>query len=136
MKKLKIVFAFVSFFIFLSCSTIVDGNSDLHPDFKIGKKEFENSLKKEFDFEKLSIGTYFTKKNGISEEKGLNLTFEINNLRFVTDSLITIYSDKITVQVKKYLLNKDNYDYVIIKFEEETKGEISRSTSLELKKQL
>tara|TARA_R110002126_G_scaffold291243_2_gene451315 strand:- start:1492 stop:1902 length:411 start_codon:yes stop_codon:yes gene_type:complete len=136
MKLLKPSLLFVFILFFISCSAKIETSSDAHPNFKIGKTGFEKSLKAQFDFEKLSVGTYFTKKNGISTEKGLNLTFQKNSLSQVSDSLIYVYSDEIKIQVKKYLLNLDKYNYINIKFEEQKKGDITRSNIIEFKKEL
>jgi hypothetical protein len=38
--------------------------------------------------------------------------------------------------VEKYLLNINSYEFVIIKFEDEKKGEIIKSTSVKIKKEL
>jgi len=136
MKLLKPYLFLGIILFFISCNTKIETSANSNPNFKIGKEGFEKSLKAQFDFEKLSIGTYFTKKNGISVEKGLNLTFQKNNLRKVSDSLVYVYSDEIKNQVKKYLLNLDKYDYINIKFEEQIKGEITKSNSIEFKKEL
>ena len=136
MKLLKPSLLFVFILFFISCSAKIETSSDAHPNFKIGKIGFEKSLKAQFDFEKLSVGTYFTKKNGISTEKGLNLTFQKNSLSQVSDSLIYAYSDEIKIHVKKYLLNLDKYNYINIKFEEQKKGDITRSNTIEFKKEL
>ena len=136
MKLLKPSLLYISILFFIGCNTKIETSSDAHPNFKIGNTGFEKSLKAQFDFEKLSVGTYFSKKNGISTEKGLNLTFQKNNLAEVSDSLIYVYSDEIKTQVKKYLLNIDKYNYINIKFEEQTKGDIIKSSSIELKEEL
>lgn len=136
MKFTKLILLVVTISCFINCNNKVTTSSDAHPNFKIGKKGFEKSLQKEFDFDKLSIGTYITKKNGVSEEKGLSLTFQKSDLHRVTDSIIIANCDDIKTHVKKYLLNIDNYEYVIIKFEEEIEGDISKSTSIKVKKQL
>jgi hypothetical protein len=66
----------------------------------------------------------------------LNLTFQKDNLHLIKDSLLLNYSNKITRQVEKYLLNINSYEFVIIKFEDEKKGEIIKSTSVKIKKEL
>jgi len=137
MKKLRIVLALFFVAFLLNCTTIVEGNSDAHPNFKIGKKGFENSLKKEFDFDKLSIGTYFTKKDGISKEKGLNLMFLKNDLTAISDSLLYHYSEEIKNQTIQYVLNLDTYDSVNITFKsEEVQKDLTKSTSIKIKKAL
>jgi len=137
MKKLRIGLAFLAIAFLLNCTTIVKGNSDAQPNFKIGKKGFENSLKKTFDFETLSIGTYFTKKNGTSQEKGLNLTFKKNNLTAISDSLWHQYSEQIRIETLQYLLNLDTFDSINIIFKsEEVKEDLTKSMSIKIKKAL
>jgi hypothetical protein len=129
----------IAFLILLlsSCSTIVNETSNTHPDFKIGIKGFENKLKKEFEFEKLSIGTYFTTKNVLGKEKGLNLTFQKNDLQSVSNNLIGVYANKVKELVEKNLLHLDDYDYVNITFKNEQEQEgLTKSTSIKIRKKL
>ncbi len=120
-----------------SCNITTSSNSTSasNPDFKIGKSGFEKVLKKALDFETLSIGTLVTTKNGITET-GLTLTFKAKDLTKVTDDDFFKYAKVIKIETAKYLLNKEKYDVVLIKFKEEVKGEISKSTSIEIKKEL
>jgi hypothetical protein len=137
MKKIRIICTLFIVTILLNCTTIVKGTSDAHPDFKIGKKGFENSLKKQIDFNSLGIGTYISNKNGISKEKGLNLTFLKNNITAISDSLFYHYSEEIKLQTIQYLLNLDTYDYINITFKsEEVQKDLTKSTSIKIKKAL
>ena len=136
MKKLKIIICAMAVFTMFNCTRTVSGSSNLHPNFKIGKKGFEKRLQEAFSFEKLSVGTYLTEKQGFNKEKGLTLTFDINNIKSITDSVFNVYADKTSILVKKNLLHLDDYNYVIVKFNEETKGDISKSTLVTIKKEL
>ena len=136
MKTAQLLLLLLFISLFMNCNSELKKTSDVNPNFKIGKTGFEKSLKKEVDFDKMSIGTYITNKNGGFQEKGLNLTFQKDNLHLIKDSLLLNYSNEITSQVKKYLLNINNYEFVIIKFEDEKKGEIIKSTSVKIKKEL
>ena len=137
MKKIRILVTLFIVTISLNCTTIGKGTSDAQPDFKIGKKGFENSLQKQFDFNSLGIGTYITNKNGISKEKGLNLTFLKNNVTAISDSLLYHYAEEIKIQTIQYLLNLDTYDYINITFKsEEVQKDLTKSTSIKIKKAL
>ena len=136
MKTAQLLLLFLSISLFMNCNSKLKKTSDVTPNFKIGKIGFEKSLKKEVDFDKMSVGTYITNKNGGFQEKGLNLTFQKDNLHLIKDSLLLNYSNEIASQVKKYLLNINSYEFVIIKFEDEKKGEIIKSTSVKIKKEL
>jgi hypothetical protein len=122
---------------FTSCNITTKGSSTYanNPDFKIGKKGFEKELKKTLDFDVLTIGTSITTKNGISEN-GLTLTFKTKDLSNISNDVFKRYAKIIKIETEKYLLKKDKYDVVLIKFKEEIKGEISKSTSIEIKKEL
>lgn len=69
MKFFKTTLVLVLLFLITNCSTKIESSSDFYPDFKIAKSGFKKELKKEMDFDDLSIGTYYTKKNNITEEK-------------------------------------------------------------------
>ncbi len=126
----------MAIFTMFNCNRTVSGTSNFHPDFKIGKKGFEKKLQEAFSFEKLSVGTYMTEKQGFNKEKGLTLTFGINNIASITDSVFNIYADETSILVKNNLLHLEDYNYVIVKFNEETKGDISKSISVTIKKEL
>ena len=121
MKFFKTILVLALIFLTTNCSTKVEGSSEFHPDFKIAKSGFKKELKKEIDFEDLSIGTYYTKKNNITEEKGLNLTFKNANQEVYSTNEANKKADFIATQVNKYLLNLDNYDYVILSSKMRTK---------------
>ncbi len=134
-------FKFFAFFIFslslFNCNTIVNGKSNKHPNFKIGKSGLEKNLRKHFDFENLSIGTFSTNKNGVSKEKGLNLTFQKKNLHQTSDSLINVYANKIKKDVVNNLLHLKDYDCINITFESKIiDGDLNKINSIALKKQL
>jgi hypothetical protein len=121
----------------MSCEVKETSNSKGNPNFKIGKQGFEKALQKEFKFEKLSVGTYFTKKNGVKTEKGLNLTIENMNLSLVSDSLIMVYSDKIKQLTSENLLHLKEYDYINITFNQQQEtGELQKVNSVKIRKQL
>tara|TARA_R110002049_G_scaffold1803_3_gene13699 strand:- start:6060 stop:6476 length:417 start_codon:yes stop_codon:yes gene_type:complete len=137
MKYIKKAFFLVALITFTSCNITTKGSSTYanNPDFKIGKKGFEKELKKTLDFDVLTIGTSITTKNGISEN-GLTLTFKTKDLSNISNDVFKRYAKIIKIETEKYLLKKDKYDVVLIKFKEEIKGEISKSTSIEIKKEL
>ena len=67
----------------------------------------------------------------------LNLTFKINNLENISDSLINSYTDVIKEEVKANLLHFKDYNYINITFENElTKGILRKVNSIKIKKQL
>lgn len=137
MKYIKKAFFLVALITFTSCNITTKGSSTYasNPDFKIGKKGFEKELKKTLDFDVLTIGTSITTKNGISEN-GLTLTFKTKDLSNISNDVFKRYAKIIKIETEKYLLKKDKFDVVLIKFKEEIKGEISKSTSIEIKKEL
>ncbi|EAQ40998.1 hypothetical protein [Polaribacter sp. MED152] len=137
MKFFKTTLVLALLFLATNCSTKVEGSSEFHPDFKIAKSGFKKELKKEIDFEDLSIGTYYTKKNNITEERGLNLTFKNANQEVYSTNEANKKADFIATQVNKYLLNLDNYDYVNIIFENENEeGDVKKSTRITIKREL
>ena len=137
MKFFKITLVLALLVLATNCSTKVEGSSEFHPDFKIAKSGFKKELKKEIDFEDLSIGTYYTKKNNITEERGLNLTFKNANQEVYSTNEANKKADFIATQVNKYLLNLDNYDYVNIIFENESEeGDVKKSTRITIKREL
>ncbi len=137
MKNFKLFLFLTACLFFLNCYTVTESKSSSNPDFKVGKAGFEKRLKRQFDFDKLSIGFYTTKKNGLSKENGLNLTFKINNLENISDSLINSYTDVIKEEVKTNLLHFKDYNYINITFENElTKGNLRKVNSIKIKKQL
>lgn len=137
MKFFKTILVLALIFLTTNCSTKVEGSSEFHPDFKIAKSGFKKELKKEIDFEDLSIGTYYTKKNNITEEKGLNLTFKNANQEVYSTNEANKKADFIATQVNKYLLNLDNYDYVNIIFENENEeGDVKKSSRITIKREL
>ncbi|WP_299061529.1 hypothetical protein [uncultured Polaribacter sp.] len=137
MKYIIKAFFIMALLALTSCNitTSSSSTSASNPDFKIGKKGFEKELKKTLDFDILTIGTSITSKNGISE-KGLTLTFKTKDLSNISDDIFRKYAKIIKIETEKYLLKKDTYDVVLIKFKEEIKGEILKSTSIEIKKEL
>ncbi|MEN8703260.1 MAG: hypothetical protein ABF311_07425 [Polaribacter sp.] len=137
MKILKTTLFISVMLLLVNCTTIVEGTSDFHPDFKVGKTGFEKELKKQLDFDDLAIGTYYTKKNNSLEEKGLNLTFEFAEQELPNKEELNNDAEFIITKVKEYLLNLDNYDYVNIIFENEREeGNIARSSRIKIKKEL
>ncbi|WP_334055560.1 hypothetical protein [Polaribacter sp. P097] len=137
MKFLKTTLVLALLFLTTNCSTKVEGSSEFHPVFKIAKSGFKKELKKEIDFEDLSIGTYYTKKNNITEERGLNLTFKNANPEVYNTNEANKKADFIATQVNKYLLNLDNYDYVNIIFENENEeGNVKKSSRITIKREL
>ncbi|WP_296637919.1 hypothetical protein [Polaribacter sp.] len=137
MKILKTTLFINVVLLLVNCTTIVEGTSDFHPDFKIGKTGFEKELKKQLDFDDLAIGTYFTKKNNSLEERGLNLTFEFAEQELPNNQELNNYAEFIITKVKEYLLNLDNYDYVNTIFENEREeGNIAKSSRIKIKKKL
>ncbi|MCG1036378.1 hypothetical protein [Polaribacter sargassicola] len=137
MKKLKIIFTFFSIFIVFSCTTTSTGTSDLNPEFKIGKNGFEKRLKKGFDFEKLNIGTYYSNKNGISQENGVNLTFTISDFSKYSNSDFFKISKHIKKELQEYLLNLNNYDYVKIIYNRVYKEDgLEKTSSVKIKLKL
>jgi len=137
MKFFKITLVLALLFLTTNCSTKVEGSSEFHPDFKIAKSGFKKELKKEIDFEDLSIGTYYTKKNNITEERGLNLTFKNAKQEVYSTNEANKKADFIATQVNKYLLNLDNYDYVNIIFENENEeGDVKKSSRITIKREL
>ncbi|WP_405606094.1 hypothetical protein [Polaribacter sp. Asnod1-A03] len=133
MRNLKILFTVFSIFFIISCSTSTTRTSDLQPDFKNG---FEKRLKKGFDFEKLDIDAYFSNKNGISEENGVNLTFTISDSLKYSKSDFFKISKHIKKEVQEYLLDLNDYDYLNItynKVSEEDNTEKTSSMKIKLK---
>jgi hypothetical protein len=57
MKTAQLLLLFLSISLFMNCNSKLKKTSDVTPNFKIGKIGFEKSLKKELDFDKMSIGT-------------------------------------------------------------------------------
>lgn len=137
MKIFKPTLFISTILLLVNCNTIVKGKSDFHPDFKIGKTGFEKELKKQINFDDLRIGTYYTKKNNIDEERGLNLTFKFAEQELPNKEKLSSNTDFITTKVNKYLLNLDNFDYVNIIFENEMVEEsITKSSRIKIKKEL
>ncbi len=137
MKFIKTTFLLLSMILLVNCNTKVEGTSEFHPDFKIGKKGFRKALKKEINYDDLTIGTYYTKKNNIAEEKGLNLTFKVSGDGLTNNEEINNKADYLAAQVKKYLLNLEKYDYVNIIFEnEKEENGIKKSSSIKIKRKL
>jgi hypothetical protein len=137
MKIFKTTLLICIMLLLVNCNTIVEGKSDFHPDFKVGKTGFEKELKKQINFDDLAIGTYYTKKNNISEERGLNLTFKFAEQELPNKEESNNDSEFIVSKVKEYLLNLDNYDYVNIIFENEREeGNITKSSRIKIKKEL
>ena len=137
MKFIKTTFLLLSMILLVNCNTKVEGTSEFHPDFKIGKNGFREALKKEINYDDLSIGKYYTKKNNITEEKGLNLTFKFSGDGLANNEEINNQADYIAAQVKKYLLNLEKYDYVNIIFEKEKEEDaIKKSSSIKIKRKL
>ena len=135
MKFFKTILVLALIFLTTNCSTKVEGSSEFHPDFKIAKSGFKKELKKEIDFEDLSIGTYYTKKNNITEEKGLNLTFKNANQEVYSTNEANKKADFIATQVNKYLLNLDNYVNIIFENENE-EGDVKKSSRITIKREL
>lgn len=137
MKIFKTILFISVVLLLVNCNTIVKGSSDFHPNFKVGKTGFEEELKKQFDFDDLAIGTYYTKKNNSLEERGLNLTFKFAEQELSNKEESNNDVEFIITKVKEYLLNLDNYDYVNIIFENERKeGNITKSSRIKIKKEL
>jgi hypothetical protein len=137
MKILKTTLFISVMLLLVNCTTVVEGTSDFHPDFKVGKTGFEKELKKQLDFDDLAIGTYYTKKNNSLEEKGLNLTFEFAEQELPNKEELNNDAEFIITKVKEYLLNLDNYDYVNIIFENgREEGNIAKSSRIKIKKEL
>ena len=137
MKYLKTMIAMLSIALLFSCSIKTESSTIApHPDFKIGKLGIEKALKKEFDFQKLSLGTYMTRKMG-KKELGLNLTLQKDDLNSISDSLLSQYSSRIQELVLKNLLHLEDYDYINITFEnKKIKDEFTKSTSIKIRKSL
>jgi len=137
MKFFKTTLVLVLLFFITNCSTKIESSSDFYPDFKIAKSGFKKELKKEMDFDDLSIGTYYTKKNNITEEKGLNLTFKNAKQEVYSTNEANKKANFIAIQVNKYLLNIDNYHYVIIIFENENEeAGVKKSSRITIKREL
>lgn len=137
MKILKTTLFISVMLLLVNCTTVVEGTSDFHPDFKVGKTGFEKELKKQLDFDDLAIGTYYTKKNNSLEEKGLNLTFEFAEQELPNKEELNNDAEFMITKVKEYLLNLDNYDYVNIIFENgREEGNIAKSSRIKIKKEL
>jgi len=101
MKKNIIIICAFAVLTMYNCTKTVRTSSNLYPDFKIGKKGFEKSLQEIFSFDKLSVGTYMTEKQGFNKENGLTSTFDIDNIEAIGDSLLNVYADKTSILVKK-----------------------------------
>ncbi|WP_143744240.1 hypothetical protein [Polaribacter tangerinus] len=135
-NRLFITTVFI-FFVFIGCNekeTIVANN---FPTFKIGQEGMEEVFKEKFDYEKLSIG-FSTKKGMIGNaEKRVRLTFKKQDIFSVSDSLLIVYSEFIKNHVHEQLLNKSNYDVLIIRFEQSTVfGNLTKSSSIQIKETL
>ncbi|MGK0414032.1 MAG: hypothetical protein ACJA1B_002251 [Polaribacter sp.] len=137
MKYLKLTFATLALFVFISCDFQTSNSPHApHPDFKIGRDGLENILKQEFNFQKMSVGTHMSSKMGL-KELGLNLTFQKEDLMSVSDSLLKTYSTKIKKTVIKNLLYLEDYDYLNITFENQfSEGAFTKSTATKIREQL
>lgn len=137
MNQLKIIVPVLTFLLLISCSLKKENNTIApHPDFKIGKKGFENKLKEVFNFEKITFGSGINRNLGVSST-GLNLTFYMNDLDVVSNEKLSKYAKIIKFETNKNLLKLDNYNFVKITFKEEKQEEeFTKSTSIKIKKQL
>ena len=137
MKYLKSIFTLLSLLLLFNCNVITQANSSApHPDFKIGQKGIEKKMKQEFDFQKMSVGTFMTTKIGV-KELGLNLKFQKEDIQSTSDSLLKEYVAIIKKSVAKNLLHLEDYDYINITFENENiEGEFTKSTSVKIREQL
>lgn len=139
MKYLKLLLPIIFLWLMSSCQNKLIEDSTLPPkvDFKIGKKGIEAELRKTLDFQKISFGTYYTTKQLLAEEKGITLTFQLNNLESVSDSLIGVFVKTSEQLVKEHLLHLKDYDFVKLTFNtDQTEGEFKKTTSVEIKKPL
>ena len=137
MKYLKSIFITITVLFVSSCNMdLNNGNSAPHPDFKIGQKGIEKMLKQDFDFQKMSVGTHLAKKMG-TKELGLNLTFQIDDVLSVSDSIFKEHASTIKKLVVNNLLHLEDYDFINITFENENiEGEFTKSTSVKIRKLL
>jgi hypothetical protein len=137
MKYLKLVFTTLTLFLFFNCNLQVKNSPNpTHPDFKTGKNGLEKILKQEFNFQKMSVGTYITTKMG-KKELGVNLTFQKEDLLTVSDSLLKEYASTIKKTVVKNLLHLEHYDFINITFENEfSDGEITKITAMKIREKL
>ncbi|WP_435415910.1 hypothetical protein [Polaribacter aestuariivivens] len=139
MKYLKIVFVCFLFMVLSNCTTSFKRSSNNFPDFKIGKKGFENLIAKEFNFEKLTLGTYEKGSSNTVSEKGANLTFlgVDEMLEESSDSTLVKNARFIRNLTVKNLLNLEKFDFVVITFEnEDEKGVLTTITKKRIKLEL
>lgn len=137
MNQLKIIVSILTFLLLTSCSLKKENNTIApHPDFKIGKKGFEDKIKEVFNFEKITFGSVIN-IDTLSSSTGLNLTFYMNDLDFISNEKLSKYAKIIKFETNKNLLKLDKYNFVNITFKEEKQEEgFTKATTIIVKKQL
>lgn len=134
---MKKIILFLTAILLVNCNAVNEIKPKSNaPEFKISKKAFETSLKEEIPFTEMSVGIYMSTKN-LQEEKGVSLTFNLDNVLSISDSLFVSYADKISKKVKEELLHLKDYDSAVIKFQTiENNGELRKTNSIQIHKKL
>lgn len=135
MKNLKVLFL-LSISIFLSnCdkSKIIKRSPNYKVEFKDGKREVKNNLQNEFEFKSLDFGVYLTNNSFSGDKKGVAFNFEMENLEFLSDSLLLVYATKSSEIAKKQLINLESFDIIVTSFSSSIKkGNLEKETTVKI----